>query len=305
MRMLKWFGFLAALLVVAFAGIAGAQERESGDGDGNREADRNAIRKSGSDFVDAFDRGDAKTAASAWTDQGEYHDDGGAVIRGRDAIEKSYAEFFEEQTGSRINLDVKSIRFPSRDTAIEEGVLVVTPAGAHLPKSTRYSALHVREDGNWKIAFAREWGTVRDDLQDLEWLVGQWVARAEDREVQMSFTWNSNKTGLRNEFTMNVGGKPASSGIQLIGVEPQTGLLSSWMFPDDGGMAHAVWSSDGDRWLAESTGSMPDGSETTATNVIARTNDDEFTWRSIDRTINGEPVPDTPPIKVTRVKVEK
>lgn len=299
MRKKPWHHLLAGLLVISLNGLLQAQETTD---DKSRDSDRAAIRKSGHEFVEAFDRGDAKAAASSWTDHGEYHDDSGAVIRGRTALESSYAEFFKEQAGATIKMDVKSIRFPSRDTAIEEGVIIVTPGDTQLPKSTRYSVLHVREDGHWKIAFAREWGTGIDELRDLDWLVGEWVAKAEDREVRVHFKWNANKTRLRNDVTTSVDGKPVSTGVQMIGMDPQTRLLTSWMFPDDGGMAQAVWTSDGDRWLADAVGTTPDGSETTATNIIARTDNDEFTWQSTNRTVNGEPVPDTPPVKVKRVK---
>ena len=40
----------------------------------------------------------------------------------------------------------------------------------------------------------------------------------------------------------------------------------------------------------------------TATNVIAKLDDDHFTFQFIDRTLDGKPVPDAKPVKMKRVK---
>lgn len=125
----------------------------------DRERDKEAIRKSSRDFNLAFEKGDAKAVAAFWTEQGEYYDDSGEVLRGRADIEKAFADHFKEKPKGKIEVDIQSIRFPSRDTAIEEGILRLKPGGSHeLPSSTWYSVLHIREDGRWSIVVAREWG---------------------------------------------------------------------------------------------------------------------------------------------------
>jgi hypothetical protein len=49
-------------------------------------------------------------------------------------------------------------------------------------------------------------------------------------------------------------------------------------------------------------GVLGDGIETASLNILSRLNNDEISWRSIDRLIGGQEVPDTTPIKLTRVK---
>src|SRR5262249_7466843 len=176
---------------------------------------------------------------------------------------------------------------PSRDTAIEEGVLRQKPAGAELPTSTRYSALHVREDGKWKIAAVQESGAAEDKLEDLAWLIGDWEGKGKDKEVQMKFAWNAKKTQMRSQFSVKEGGKVAASGIQIISQDPQSGQLRSWHFDDDGGHGQSMWFRDGNRWAMDSLGVLGDGRETAATNVLTRLNDDEFIWRSTQRTLGG------------------
>ena len=60
----------------------------------------------------------------------------------------------------KMEIKVENIRFPSRDTAVEEG-LTSTTAGGALPESATYRVLHVREDGKWRIALCREWAAGR------------------------------------------------------------------------------------------------------------------------------------------------
>jgi len=270
--------------------------------DEDRPADRDALRIAAREFAEAFNRGEAKTIAAEWTEKGEFYSDSGAVLRGRPAIEKAYAEHFKEKPGGKIEVDIRSIYFPSRDSAVEDGVLRLRTVGGEMPTSTAYSIIHVREDGKWKVALAREWGAAAEKLDDLAWLIGDWVVNGKDREVLLSFEWNDKKNTIKNRFSMKEGGKTVSSGTQTISVDPMSGELRSWVFEEDGGRGEARWFRDGDRWVQESVGALPDGTPTEAYNVITRIDHDHFVFRSVDRLIGGEPAPDTTPVKVSRVQ---
>lgn len=268
-------------------------------------ADVAAIKASAQAFVDAFNRGDAKALAAEWTDNGELYDDSGMVLIGRAAIEKAYAKLIEDHPRNRITINVQTIRFPAAGLAIEEGSSRVESPGAELPTSSRYSAFHIRENGVWKIAYARESGGSGDSIDDLGWLVGTWVAKSKDREVRISFSWNDSKTFLENKFSVTEGGKVAAGGVQEIGRDPRTGRLCSWVFSDDGGRGQAQWVRDGNRWIMESVGVTGDGAPTSSTNVLTRVNDNEFSWRSVNRRVGVAQMPDAAPITVTRVVAGK
>jgi uncharacterized protein (TIGR02246 family) len=277
----------------------GAQEPQS-PSDKAHDPDRQAIHDSARAFVRAFNDGDAKAVAALWTEQAEYVDDSGMVLHGRAEIEKAYTELFKSQPKARIDVQTETVHFPSPNTAIEEGLLTVTVPGAELPTTSAYRTIQVREGGRWRIAFSQEWGADKDKLEDLAWLIGNWVARPMGREVQLNFAWNEKKTFLRNQFTIKEGGKFTSSGTQTIGIDPQTGQLTSWTFNEDGGRGEALWFRDGNRWVMDSIGVLPDGTETLALNIITRLNDNEFLWRSVGRTVGGDELADTEPIKVVR-----
>jgi uncharacterized protein (TIGR02246 family) len=302
-------GGLIAGLGVAWAAArdgqpAKAQAREAAkraaEPQTGSDADRQAIHQSARAFVKAFNDGDATAVAALWTEQAEYIHDGGAILRGRLAIEKSYAELFKSQPKARIEVQTESVHFPSPNTAIEEGLVTLTLPGAELPITTAYRAIQVREGGQWRIAFSQEWGADQDKLEDLAWLIGSWTARPEGREVHFKFAWNDKKTLIRNHFTIKEGGKVISSGTQTIGMDPRTGRLASWTDDEDGGRGEALWFRDGNRWVVDSTGVLPDGTETFAVNVITRLNDNEFLWRSVDRAVGEDEVDDTQPVKVVR-----
>lgn len=272
--------------------------------DKEREADREAIRKSSQEFVKAFEKGDAKALAAQWTDQGEYQSENGELTRGRAAIEKSYDDLFKSKQKWKVEIEIRSIRFPSRDTAIEDGVMRLKSAGPELPTSSRYSALLVREDGRWKIARVQESGAI-DRLEDLAWLIGAWQAKTKDREVRLTYDWNAKKTQIRGTFSVQEGGKATAAGTQTIALDPQTGRLRSWLHDEDGGHGQALWFRDGNRWELDSLGVLADGRETSALNILTRLGEDEFLWRSTQRLVGGSPVPDPAPVKLSRVKSGK
>lgn len=294
-------GWWLSLIACSAFSSPGARADDPND----RKPDRDAIEQSSRSFATAFNAGNAKAVAEAWTENGEYYEDSGVILRGRDAIEKAYAALFKDRSKGRIEFNIQSIRFPSQNSAIEEGIARVTSGGAELPTSSRYTAIHVRENGVWKIAVAREWGSAEDRLEDLAWLAGDWAANAKDRDVRLSFAWNEPKTFLTCRFRVSEGGKLVSSGTQEIGRDPRTGRICSWTFNDDGGRGQAAWFRDGNRWVMERAGVTPDGIDTSATNIITRIDDRSFTWRSVNRRIGGAAAPDTVPVTLSRVATGK
>lgn len=295
----------ATLAVVLAPGDLWAQGRRAAAGvkpAASRSADEDAIRAQARDFAAAFAKGDAQAIAATWTEQAEYYEENGVELRGRAAIQQAYADFFAAHPGARMSIEIRSIRFPSRDLAIEEGVTTLTHAGPELPSSSRYLAVHAREDGQWKTAIGREWGAAGDKLQDLAWLVGTWSASSPDGETRISFAWNSGQTALTGTFEKIVAGQTASTGHQRIIRDPQTGQIRSWIFDDAGGHGEALWTHDGNKWLLDASGVAPDGTATAATNVLTRLSDDEIQWRSVNRVAGDVQVAPTDPIKLTRAK---
>ena len=263
--------------------------------------DEEAIRKGSADFIKLVEKGDAKAVAAAWTEDGEYIDDDGTTLRGRAAIEAAYAKAFAKKKNTKVEITIESIRFPSKDTAIEEGYAKSYRGDADHPTCSRYSVLHVREGGKWLMAVLREWPDEGVSLRDLDWLIGTWESKTEDTVVRTVYTWDATKNSIRCQITVKAPGKNIS-GTQVILKDPRSGQLRSWIFDDDGGFGDGAWTRDGKRWVIEATGVQADGGELTATNIMTPVDKDTFTWQSTERTLDGEELANIPPTKVTRVK---
>jgi uncharacterized protein (TIGR02246 family) len=291
-----------AVVLLAIGHLAGPLPAGKGKGDGGKDAaDTAAIKKTGQSFIKAYLAGDAKAMAAHWTENGEYFADDGTILRGRAEIEKSYAELFEKKKPYKeAEIEITSIRFPSKDTAIEEGYFKVRGEKG-LPTSSKYSVLHVREGGKWLMAMVREWPSEGTSLRDLDWLIGTWEAKREDTEVRTTYEWWGNKSFIRMQITIKQKGQ-TREGFQMIAKDRSTGEIRSWTFDAEGSFGEATWSLDGKKWVQDSAGVTEDGTVLAQTNILTRIDDNTFTFQSVERSVNGQEVDDIPPVRVTRVK---
>jgi uncharacterized protein (TIGR02246 family) len=271
-------------------------------GAATNDADRDAIQKSARAFAEAFNKGDAKAIAAMWTENGECREANGEAFRGRAVIENAYAEFFKASAGAKIEVLVKSIRFPAKDLAVEEGLLRQSIGKKSLPGSSSYVAVHVREGGQWKIALSSEAGGGQDRIEDLDWLIGDWNGKLKDGDIKLSFAKDAKKPVIAGTFTKSTAGKEPATHSVRIALDPETGRLRSWSFEDDGAHSQAVWHNDGKSWLLETRGVLADGTPTSETIVIQRVGPDAITWRAIDRMLGDQPFPDTTPMRLSHSK---
>jgi uncharacterized protein (TIGR02246 family) len=285
-------------------GAAKAQQPPAAPED--RSADRAAVRTAIDAFAKAFESRDPSAFAACWTGEGEYRNAEGLTIRGIGALEKAFTGFFAKTPEVSATLQPESLRFLSRDSAIEEGLVTIRRGPAQPATTAHYGALAVREGNGWRLAQLTESpADDRPSIEDLSWLIGQWQSKTgEGAEIRTTYTWDANKKFIHVQFAIQEA-SIALSGSQVIGVNPATGLMHSWTFEANGGVGEADWSRDGDHFVLSAAGTLPNGSNLTETNLLRRVNDDTFTWQSIDRRRDDSPLPDLAPVKVTRIKAEK
>ena len=160
--------------------------------------DANLIRQSSEAFVKAFDQGDAKAVAALWTEDGQLVDEAGQAFNGRPAIEAAYAKFFQEHPGAKISVTVDAVRVLNDDAAIEEGRASLEPASAGAAGAAKYTAVHVKEDGKWQMASVYESSATApaatNNLDSLDWLVGQWSGEERGATANVVCRWLPNKT---------------------------------------------------------------------------------------------------------------
>jgi uncharacterized protein (TIGR02246 family) len=291
--------FLALALVVCFPVAACAQPS------GERARDEAAIRAAIASYVEAYNHGDAGAVAAHWGDGGEWVNSDGERFEGRTAIEQAMKKFFEENQGVKLEVDGARVRFVTGDVAIEEGKAVVTFPG-ELPAESTYLAIHVKRDGAWKLSAVRETESgappaAHGEIGDLAWLVGDWVDGGEDATNQMSVKWSKGRAFLLGTFRVSVPGVDDDlEGTQVIGWDPSSETIRSWMFDSDGGFGGGVWTHDGDHWAVEFTQVLPDGRLASSTNIYTPIDDDHYGWESVDREVDGESLPDVERVTVVR-----
>lgn len=76
-----------------------------------RDADRAAVREAFAGFVKAFESRDAKALAGHWTTEGEYENAEGVTVRGREALEKGFAAFFDRTPEVKAEVHPEALRF--------------------------------------------------------------------------------------------------------------------------------------------------------------------------------------------------
>src|SRR5262249_35451124 len=196
------------------------------------------------------------------------------------------------------------------ELAIEDGTSDVIPADGTPPSRARYTIVHVKQGGQWRLASVREAPFVpptnSEQLRELGWLIGGWADGDEEDEegeaVAGPFSWTGNGNFILSSFSASVKGVPVGEGTQWIGWDPSARHIRSWTFESSGGFGEGVWTRDGNKWLVKSTSTMRDGKKLSATNVVTRLDENTLSWQSTNRTMDGKALPDTKAVKMKRLK---
>ena len=204
----------------------------------------------------------------------------------------------------RLAVTVQSIRFVGPTLAIEDGTSTIMNTSGEGAEHNRYMVVHVKQDGRWQMASARdlpdEENSGGDELAKLEWMIGQWVDESPTALVITSYRWDADRRAILSEFKIQVGGRPAMTGSQRIAWDPSMKKLHSWLFDSEGGFAEGVWTRNGNQWIVKLTGTRRDGSAASATNVTTRVTKDRMTWQSRDRVVGDEVQPNIDEIVIVR-----
>jgi uncharacterized protein (TIGR02246 family) len=291
---------VVALLLAGGVGIAQKDEKEKGkDGD--------AIFENAKAFVAAFNKGDAKALAAFWAADGDYTDVKGHHIKGREKIEAAFKEVFAESKGLKLRIDSLALKFVTPDVAIEDGTTEVLNPDGSPPNKARYTVVHVKKDGKWRISSVRDADfsppTNYAHLKELEWLIGDWADEAGKGDVaRISFSWAKNQNFIVSNFHTAFKNITLGGGAQWIGYDASKKKVRSWTFDFSGAFGEGEWSRDGKVWTVKSSTTLREGQKVKATNVVTLIDADTFTFESTDRTVDGKELPPIKPIRMKRQK---
>jgi hypothetical protein len=146
--------------------------------------------------------------------------------------------------------------------------------------------------------------TPDNPLNELAWMIGDWIDADENASIETSVKWSKNDAFLIRSFKVaNLTAEPLS-GMQVIAWDPAEKRFRSWTYDSRGGFGEESWSHTGDQWSMRTRFTRPDGGKASAVHVMTRAGDDSFRWKSVNRVIDGSLQPDIDEVTVVRKSAE-
>lgn len=292
--------FSIVLLIVVSATTVFAVEKTAAG-----TSERGAILALLTQLETGFNEGNAKGLAACWTENGEFVGPAGASADGRENIEKQFKEAFAARKEIKLQIHVNRLRLVNEGLALVDAAAEVKPAVA-TGGAQAVAFVLVKQNGRWLIESARETIThlppQTNHLKAIEWLVGRWSSETSKAGITLrtDCDWTASQGFLIRKFRVEGKETFLHGGTEIIGWDPRTSRIRSWVFDSDGGFGENVWVHDGNRWLVKYSGVLADGSEASATHILTNVDAATSTLQSKDRVLNGAAQPDIPETELKR-----
>jgi uncharacterized protein (TIGR02246 family) len=292
-------------MMLTVALVASSLATASGAEVADQAADEATIRKAVEAYVASFNGGDAKALAAMWTPEAVYTNPlSGEQVVGREAIAKQFADIFANSKATKLEAATDSIQFISPGVAVEQGTAkLIHPDQA--PEASEYSAVYVKRDGQWLLDRVTEKEVIEvpshyEQLKELAWLIGRWTDQDDQATVVTECNWTRNNNFLVRSFTVQISDRIDMAGMQVIGWDPAAKQIRSWVFDSDGGFGQGTWTKKDNRWYVQQSGVLADGGKSSAVNIITKLDDNTCTLQSINRTLDGDLLPNIDEVKITK-----
>lgn len=125
-------------------------------------------------------------------------------------------------------------------------------------------------------------------LDQLGWLVGNWMDEAPQTVVTSNHRWAPGRSAIVGEYRVHEAGRVVLTGTQRIAWDPLLKKVHSWVFDSQGGTAQGIWTRDGDSWLVTTWGTSGEGKRHSATLTVTREGDARALWQIADRVEGNE-----------------
>ena len=271
-----------------------------------RSPEEEAVGQLAQALVKAYNQRDAKAFAGAFTAEGEYIDETGAMFHGRPAIEAEFARFFEANPTTSMQVQLNSTRAVAAGVLAADGSTQFTRAKDQPAVSGHCSLICTRDGKQWLIASLRETqatgqhASPHEQLKQLEWLVGEWIDEGAQSHVHFSCRWDDGGNFLLRDFEVHSAGQKTITGTQRIGYDPLSSHLKSWVFDSAGGYAEGFWQQDGDSWILISSGVTSEGQLASGSSIYNRVGPNRISFHAVDRVVGGQRVPDVLEVVIVR-----
>ena len=143
-----------------------------------------------------------------------------------------------------------------------------------------------------------------EKLKPLEWMIGDWVDEDQSGRLETTCYWSADGNFIVRSFVVSVGGLTTFGGKQIIGWDPASNQIRSWVFDTNGGFGEATWSKQEKSWYVNSAIVLNTGEKASSINILTPVDENSFTWQATGREVGGVPLPETPKVTVVRKPAE-
>lgn len=274
-----------------------------GKGD-EAESPRKAIEQASTAYAEAYNARNYAALADQWVEQAELIEGGSRVV-GRDEIMASIKGWLDKHAGATIQIDVEQVDVVAASLARVAGVIQFSPSRDEPPIASRFSSLRVLEGGVWRLAESVVAPSHAAALHDLGWLIGSWQATDDKTGMTVDLVVESVAGGfaLVGRTLMRSKSGAIREAIEVIHADRDDGLIRTSIVDSLGAHAEGVIESDGttvNRVLTGVPGDAVAGSRVQYVQALTPGGEGKFTLHSIERSIDGRPVPDGPPLHFTK-----
>ena len=105
------------------------------------------------------------------------------------------------------------------------------------------------------------------ELQQLDWLLGEWIDEGAEVTIQTTCKWDQYKNFLTRVFVVTSNGKETFRGHQIIGWDASRQQIVTWTFDSDGGFAEGVAHVGDGKFTINSRSTLPDGAIASSINI--------------------------------------
>ena len=273
----------------------------------HRASDLTKIEAAIESYVAAFNARDVEKLLSHWSPDGVYVSrSSGDQLAGYESLKDEFSAILGSEDAPKLSVRTESIEFVSPNVALERGSAFVT--GDDFSEETTYRVVYVEHDGDWLIDRVSEdvvetVASHHEQLEGLEFLVGQWSLQGDGMDgmsVQLDSQWTTNQNYLSRKYSVSIDGTLQSSGLEIIGWDAKHEQIRSWLFDSDGGFVRGEWNERDGVWVVQSVATLSDGSTGSSTNVLTPLDDDSYSWRKINRIVDGQLLPNTEEVTLVR-----
>jgi uncharacterized protein (TIGR02246 family) len=290
---------LAALALLAVARPAAAQEASQ---PAPAKLDP-AIAAMVATFEKAYNAHNAPAMMALWTPDAVYSATVANVqVKGRDQIGEAYAQLFQQQPGSKLKLTITEAK-TSGKTASLSGIAEVTQKGQQ-PTRSLFRASLAKVGASWLFSTVEEAELPADSptgMSQLGWLAGTWVEALPSGDVKNTYHWVTGGAYLVRNYSRAPKKGPAVEGTQIFGWDAEQQCIRTWLFDSNGSFGEGFLQRQGpDKWVNKIALKLPDGRRGSATQIMTRKGDNQIILQSVDREIDGQFQPNSPPATMSR-----